>query len=231
MPNPPRNGRPDEPLAGTSEEAFVAAIGHRLREPLNVLSGALPQLRSSADAARDRALGVVDRAIAAEADVVSEVEWLLHAVKARAGSPAAAANADRPGTSNARARLPRLLIVDDACDAVEMWAFFFRSAGYDVLTATTGRRAITAARRGLPDVVLLDLQLPDLSGLDVAERLRADPRTAGIPLLAVTGFSGKAHQDAARKAGFTAMMVKPCHPDDLLRKVESLMNAAASQSA
>jgi CheY-like chemotaxis protein len=120
-------------------------------------------------------------------------------------------------------KLKRLLLVDDYPDALEMWSYFLRSSGYHVMTARTGLEAIERAEGGDPDLILLDLQLPEMSGLDAARRLRASQKTAHIPLIAVTGFSQAREHDAAREAGFIAVMVKPCDPVGLLAEVERVL--------
>jgi two-component system, cell cycle response regulator DivK len=120
----------------------------------------------------------------------------------------------------------RLLLVDDYADALEMWAIFLRSSGYDVITAKTGLEAIERAESTRPDLVLLDLQLPVMSGVEAARRLRASKATAHIPLIAVTGFSQTKEHDEARQAGFDRVIVKPCEPAALLAEVESILGAA-----
>ena len=199
--------------AAADQDAFVAAVGHRLRGPLHTLFAAVPQLRSSAEAVRDRAAGIIERHLAQEANIVNELEGMLHALKIGPQED-----------PMARTRLPRLLIVDDSADALEMWAFYFRSSAFDVDTAATGAAALAAADRRTPDVILLDLQLPDMSGLEVARRLKASPQTASIPLIAVTGMGGTKDHDAARRAGFSQIAVKPCPPADLLAKIETAMS-------
>lgn len=120
----------------------------------------------------------------------------------------------------------RLLLVDDYADSLEMWAIFLRSSGYDVVTAMTGLEAIERAESTSPDLVLLDLQLPVMSGVEAARRLRASSATAHIPLIAVTGYSQAKEHDEARKAGFDRVIVKPCEPAALLAEVESILGTS-----
>jgi len=205
--------RDDAPDAEAKQEAFVAAMAHRLRGPLHTMFAAVPQLRSSTEAVRDRAAGIIERHLEREAQIVNELEGILQALKISSKEDT------MPGT-----RLPRLLIVDDSADALEMWGFFFRSSAFDVDTASTGAAALAAADRRTPDVILLDLQLPDMSGLDVAKRLKDSPKTMNVPLIAVTGMGGNKDHDAAKRAGFLQVAVKPCPPADLLAKVEAAMS-------
>lgn len=114
-----------------------------------------------------------------------------------------------------------ILIVDDYPDAVEVWEIILTDVGYRVITALDGRDGLHKAQTLMPDVVVLDLQMPGLSGAQVASALRADPRTAHIPLIAATGDSrGDLHE--ARALGFDALIVKPCDPDDLVREIRRL---------
>ncbi|MBV8780172.1 MAG: response regulator, partial [Phycisphaerae bacterium] len=99
---------------------------------------------------------------------------------------------DRTATSNpsATANSPRknkkILVVDDEKDIVDTVAYNLRRHGYDVVTAYDGTVALEAAARENPDLILLDLMLPGLDGMEVARRLKADPRTAGTPLVMLT---------------------------------------------
>jgi CheY-like chemotaxis protein len=119
-------------------------------------------------------------------------------------------------------RLPKVLLVDDYRDALEVWSFFLRSSGYDVFTAASGPEAIEQAQRHRPDVILLDLHLPGMSGFETARRLRATAAAATTPLMAVTGYSGTREHEEALAAGVDAVMVKPVQPAALLQRIEQL---------
>jgi CheY-like chemotaxis protein len=121
-----------------------------------------------------------------------------------------------------------VLIVDDYPDALDVWAIFLRSFGYRVSTASDGAAAIALAERLLPDLIVLDLELPLVSGFDVARRLRANPDTAFIPLIAATGYSHQRQLDHAREVGFDEIVVKPCDPNLLVEEIERLLALADS---
>jgi CheY-like chemotaxis protein len=123
-----------------------------------------------------------------------------------------------------------VLLVDDYPDALEVWDLFLTSAGYRVITALDGQEGLDKARALLPDIAVLDLQLPSLSGAEMAAALRADPRTAHIPLIAATGHA-RTGLTEARAAGFDALIVKPCDPDDLVREIQRLTPIAAGGSS
>ncbi len=118
-----------------------------------------------------------------------------------------------------------VLIVDDYPDALDVWEMYLSAEGFRVLTAATGRQALATASAGNPDLIVLDLDLPDLSGFDVARELRAQPATRHIPLIAATGHSHVVLQDRAMQSGFDSIIVKPCDPDALVVEIERLLSA------
>jgi CheY-like chemotaxis protein len=119
-----------------------------------------------------------------------------------------------------------ILIVDDYPDALDVWAMFLRSVGYEVSTASDGAAALAQAQQLLPDLIVLDLELPRISGYDVAKQLRANPLTHSIPLIAATGYSHVRQLDRALEAGFDRIVVKPCDPNLLVEEIERLLEAA-----
>lgn len=122
-------------------------------------------------------------------------------------------------------RAKHILIVDDYPDALDIWAIYLRAMGYRVSTAADGAAALAQAELLHPDVIVLDLELPRVSGFDVARRLRANPHTKEIPLIAATGYSHLRQLDRARDAGFDEVMVKPCDPDALMQAIERLLHS------
>ena len=121
-----------------------------------------------------------------------------------------------------------LLIADDYADAVEVWAIYLESLGYRVTTAADGLSAVAKAEQLIPDLIVLDLEMPGLTGFEVARRLRANDETAGIPLIAATGYSHARQLDQARQCGFDAVVVKPCDPERLVQEIERLLAGRAS---
>lgn len=122
-----------------------------------------------------------------------------------------------------------ILIVDDYPDAVDIWAFYLRSLGYRVSTAHDGPTALEQTEQLHPDLVVLDLELPRISGFDVAKRLRTNPDTRLIPLIAATGYSHMSQLDRARDAGFDQIVLKPCDPDVLVDEIERLLDSEHPQ--
>ena len=116
----------------------------------------------------------------------------------------------------------RILLVDDYPDALETWSLFLQLKGYEVVTAQDGRTAVDLAISEHPHVVVMDLDLPVLSGCEAARLLRGRADTASIPLIAATGYSQGSQLDEARRAGFDSVLVKPCDPDELVAEIVRL---------
>ena len=94
---------------------------------------------------------------------------------------------------------------------------------YRLLEAMDGEEGVAMAQRELPDLILMDVQLPKLSGLDATRLLRADPRTANIPLVVVTSFALSGDGQRAIDAGASAYLAKPYSPRDLLALIRKLL--------
>ncbi len=119
----------------------------------------------------------------------------------------------------------RVLIVDDNADLVDMLAIAVENAGHEVRKALDGRSAISAALSYRPDVVLLDLGLPVMSGLEVAKELKRQPETAGAQLVALTGWGGAEDKRLTEEAGFEHHLTKPTDP----KMVERLLAQFAAR--
>jgi two-component system cell cycle response regulator DivK len=94
---------------------------------------------------------------------------------------------------------------------------------YRLLEAADGEEGLAVAKRELPDLILMDVQLPKLSGLDATRLLRADPRTANIPLVVVTSFALSGDDRKAIDAGASAYLAKPYSPRDLMALIHRLL--------
>jgi two-component system CheB/CheR fusion protein len=109
----------------------------------------------------------------------------------------------------------RVLVVDDNADLVEMLAMLVEAAGHDVRKALDGQSAISAARSFRPEVVLLDLGLPVITGIHVARELRRHPETVNARLVALTGWGQAEDRRRTQEAGFDHHLTKPTNPDRL----------------
>src|SRR5262245_59931853 len=119
---------------------------------------------------------------------------------------------------------PLVLIVEDYEDAREMYAEYLRYTGFRVVEARNGLEAVQIAHARLPNVILMDLALPGMDGWEATRRLKGDPRTRHIPVIAVTGHALSGHSESALKVGCDAFVTKPCLPDALVVEVRKVLD-------
>jgi two-component system, cell cycle response regulator DivK len=119
---------------------------------------------------------------------------------------------------------PRVvLIVDDFDDNREMFAEYLEVVGFRVLQASSGGEAVELAIRERPSVVLMDVTLPDIDGWEATRRIKADPRGAPVPIIALTGRSHDEAAPQARAAGCASLLVKPCAPEAVVAEIERVL--------
>ena len=116
-----------------------------------------------------------------------------------------------------------VLVVDDYADAREMYAAWLRVSGYRVALAGTVTDALSLAVQHLPDAILMDLSMPGIDGLEATRRLKADPRTSHIPILAMTGHVESGVADDAAAAGCDGFIVKPSPAPEVVRVIADLI--------
>ncbi|WP_295390183.1 ATP-binding protein [uncultured Thiodictyon sp.] len=141
-------------------------------------------------------------------------------------APTAAAPVTEPVAPVTPAPPLLILVVDDNRDSADSLAVLLRLNGYQVETAYDGLTAVAAAAQYRPELVLLDLGLPDLDGYAVCRQIRAEPWGAAMPILAMTGWGQEADRRKSRAAGFSAHLVKPLDPADLLKRLANLPRPA-----
>jgi len=123
-------------------------------------------------------------------------------------------------------RSTRVLFIEDDPSSLGGYTAYLSGCGFDVRPAATGRQALALAASWTPDVILLDLGLPDIDGWEVARQLKIDPQTASIPIIALTG-AGLAHERvSAMRAGCDRHLVKPCQPADVVDAIRRCTEAA-----
>ncbi len=125
----------------------------------------------------------------------------------------------------------RVLVIEDWSDTADSYAVLLRLWGHEVRIARDGASALKAAPGFLPDVVLLDLGLPELDGCEVARRLRQLPGLEAALLVAVTGHGREADRRRAREAGIDLYLLKPADPDELRRVLASAAKLTRPASA
>jgi two-component system, cell cycle response regulator DivK len=125
---------------------------------------------------------------------------------------------------------PRVLLVDDYPDAREMYSEYLEFSGFDVVEAGNGMEALQRAVDTTPDIILMDLSLPVMDGWEATRRLKADQRTKGIPVVALTGHALAGISEGAKQAGCDAFVTKPCLPEDLVREIRKILDRPSSSS-
>jgi CheY-like chemotaxis protein/anti-sigma regulatory factor (Ser/Thr protein kinase) len=138
--------------------------------------------------------------------------------------PAASETAALPASHVREPHGGRILIVDDNADAAETLGLMLEASGYEVRTAADGPAALAHLESFIPALAILDIGLPGMDGYELARHLRDDPRTAGIPLIALTGYGREPDRARALANDFQEHLVKPVRPDRLLDAVSQLLD-------
>lgn len=125
---------------------------------------------------------------------------------------------------------PLILLVDDYVDNRALYARYLVYAGYRVDEATNGQEALEKASQIHPDLIVMDLSLPVMDGWEATRRLKANPQTKRIPVLALTGHALGDHERQANAAGCDGYVTKPCLPEDLAARINIMLAAGPSKS-
>jgi len=120
-----------------------------------------------------------------------------------------------------------VLIVDDESDLASLVEFNLQQAGLETAVALTGEQALKLAALRVPDVVLLDLMLPDISGKEVCRRLRADPRTRHVPVVMLTARGEEMDRVEGFEVGADDYVTKPFSPRELVLRIKAILRRAA----
>jgi two-component system cell cycle response regulator DivK len=119
-----------------------------------------------------------------------------------------------------------VLLVDDYPDNRDIYVQFLTYSGLRVEEAENGHQALEKAFTLRPDVIVMDLSLPGLDGWEATRRLKRDPRTCEIPVIALTGHALAGHSKGALDAGCDAFITKPCLPERLLEEIRAILATA-----
>lgn len=117
----------------------------------------------------------------------------------------------------------RILVIEDEVDDQEIYGKILWYNHYDVLFADCGFEGLRLARTTHPDLILLDLRLPDVNGTEVCEELKADPATADIPVVVLTASRAEEYREWARGQCCAAFLEKPMEPFEVLKEVQRLI--------
>jgi len=122
----------------------------------------------------------------------------------------------------------KIMVVDDEPDAVDLVEFNLKNAGFDVIAAEDGVDALQKARKFAPDLILLDVMLPEIDGLEVCKMLRRDPATSGIPIIMLTAKAAEIDRVLGLELGADDYVTKPFSPRELVLRVKNLLRRRMS---
>ncbi len=119
--------------------------------------------------------------------------------------------------------MPTVLIIEDNLANMKLATLLLEHARHQVLCAKDAETGLTLARTALPDLILMDIQLPGMDGLSATEMLKGDPATAAIPVIALTAMAMKEDQEKSRSAGCDAYIAKPLRYRELYAAIDALL--------
>jgi DNA-binding response OmpR family regulator len=122
----------------------------------------------------------------------------------------------------------KILVVDDEPEAVELLEFNLKQAGFEVISAEDGAEALKKARSALPSLIVLDLMLPEVDGLEVCKMLRRDPATAGIPIIMLTAKAAEMDRIVGLELGAEDYITKPFSPRELVLRVKKVLQRGSA---
>jgi two-component system phosphate regulon response regulator PhoB len=126
---------------------------------------------------------------------------------------------------------PKILVVDDEPEAVELIEFNLKQAGFSVATAADGAEALAKARSGAPSLILLDVMLPEIDGLELCKMLRRDPATAEVPIIMLTAKAAELDRVVGLELGADDYVTKPFSPRELVLRVKKLLQRGRAEPA
>jgi two-component system phosphate regulon response regulator PhoB len=124
---------------------------------------------------------------------------------------------------------PRILIVDDEPDIIELVGFNLKQAGYAVTTAAGGAEALAKARTQLPDLIVLDVMLPEMDGFEICKALRLDAATARVPVIMLTAKAAEIDRVLGLELGADDYLTKPFSPRELLLRIKKILSRTQSE--
>jgi DNA-binding response OmpR family regulator len=125
----------------------------------------------------------------------------------------------------------RILVVDDEIESVKLIGLMLQRRGYEIAAARSGVQALDKARTESPDLIILDVMMPDMDGYEVCRRLRADPVTASMPIIMFTAKTMVDDKVAGFQAGADDYLTKPVHPEELASRIEAVLLRTSQRRA
>jgi two-component system, cell cycle response regulator DivK len=127
--------------------------------------------------------------------------------------------------------MARVLVVEDNPANMTLATFLLKSAGHTVLSATDAEAGLTMAREQQPELILMDIQLPGMDGLQATKLLKEDAATRNVPVIALTALAMKGDEERIRAAGCDGYIAKPMRYQEFLETVAAQLSAASAESA
>lgn len=124
--------------------------------------------------------------------------------------------------------MTRILVVDDDLDTLTLVGLILEQHGFEALKALDGPEALSLLTHDVPDLMLLDLMMPKMDGNEVCQQVKADPRTAHLPVVILTAKAQAASQAEAFRAGADDYITKPVHPEELIRRIQAVLERSAA---
>ncbi|MCS7282202.1 MAG: response regulator [Anaerolineae bacterium] len=126
--------------------------------------------------------------------------------------------------------MTRILVAEDERDIRELIAFTLRFAGFDVILATNGAEAVELAEANPPDLIILDVRMPKMSGYEACRRLKENPRTSSVPVVFLSAKGQDSEIQQGLASGADEYILKPFAPDELIQQVRDILNRAGRNS-
>src|SRR5437879_126532 len=126
--------------------------------------------------------------------------------------------------------MARVLVVEDKAENLDLMCYLLKAFGHDTLVAHDGAQGVAMVADERPDLVVMDLQMPDMDGYEAASIIKANPELATIPLVAVTAYAMVGDRDRVMAAGFDGYLTKPIDPRVFVRELERYLRAGLTAS-
>lgn len=118
--------------------------------------------------------------------------------------------------------MKQVLVVDDIQSELQLMTSYLEKGGYSVMPVLSGTEALEQLKQQIPDVIITDLVMPEMSGLELCRKIKKNPDTAEIPIIACTTKDRQVDQKWAKKQGVTIYLIKPCTQEQMVDAVESV---------